>query len=80
MPDWIDEQIAYARRDDLQRYERQLALGRSVATARGRRPRFYGPLLARLGRHLAAWGAGLEARYSPPAEPPIAIDPCGGAA
>lgn len=68
MPNWIDEQVAYARYADLRRREQQLALSAAMIGGWQRAPRFYGPVLARFGHQLALWGVSLEQRYSPPLE------------
>jgi hypothetical protein len=62
---WIDEQIARERAHDLQRENERQALVSAAQRAGPARPRFYAPLLAGLGRHMAAIGAGLEQRYAP---------------
>ena len=72
MPNWVDEQIARQRFEDLVREEQlhRLAIA-ALALQPSRRPRFYGPLLAGLGRRLVLWGGRLEARYSAMVEPAI---------
>lgn len=77
MMTWIDEQIAFARSADMQAAERRRMLVQLAVGARPMPPRFYGPVLAQLGRQLARWGAGIEARYSPPIVP-LAVGPCEG--
>lgn len=66
---WIDEQIARERANDMQREQAHLALVSAAQQARRGHPRFYAPLLAGLGRRMAAFGAGLEQRYTPLPEP-----------
>lgn len=72
MPNWIDEQVAYARYADLRLSEQRLALSRTTTPAWRRSPRLYGRVLARVGHRLAIWGVRLEERYSPP------LESCGG--
>ena len=43
--------------------EKQL-LVKQALEARGKRERFYRPVLARLGRQFVAWGASLQTRYT----------------
>jgi hypothetical protein len=85
MNHWINEQIARERYIDMVHEERQRHLVALVVAARRRaarsrlgasrrNARFYGLLLARLGRRMAAWGCGLEARYGPIVEPQIAVN------
>jgi len=71
MPNWVDEQIARQRFDDLVREEQLHRLAVLASALQSRPPRFYGPLLASLGRRLVVWGGRLEARYSAMVEPPI---------
>ncbi len=66
---WIDEQFARERAHDMQREQAHLALVSAVQQARRARPRFYAPLLVGLGRRMAAFGAGLEQRYTPLPDP-----------
>jgi hypothetical protein len=71
MPSWIDEQIARQRAEDMVREQRLRAAAGWAQLAWLPTPRFYGPLLAGLGRRLVVWGVRLEARYSAIAEPAI---------
>jgi hypothetical protein len=71
MPNWIDEQIARQRAEDMARQQqRRAAAGFGLVWQPT--PRFYGPLLAGFGRRLVVWGVRLEARYSAIVEPAIA--------
>lgn len=77
MPNWVDEQIARQRFDDLMREEhlhRLAELASALQARQSRPPRFYGPLLVSLGRRLVMWGCRLEARYSAMVEPSIVCD------
>lgn len=83
MPNWVDEQIARQRYNDILREERQQRVVEIVLAARRRearqRARFYSPILARLGRRLVAWGCRLETRYGPIVEPQIVANTRGNA-
>ena len=71
MLNWVDEQIARQRHEDLVREEQLHRLAISALALQSRPPRFYGPLLAGFGRRLVLWGGRLEARYSAIVEPAI---------
>jgi hypothetical protein len=76
MLNWVDEQIARQHMEDLVREEQLHRLAISALALQSRPPRFYGPLLAGLGRRLVVWGGQLESRYSAMVEPTIVA--CGG--
>jgi hypothetical protein len=81
MLNWIDEQIARQRYEDLVREEQLHRLAISMLALQSRPPRFYGPLLAGLGHRLVVWGSRLEARYSAMIDPTIVArngDPISG--
>jgi hypothetical protein len=72
MLNWIDEQRAKQRFDDIIRtaeHDRQVSL---MLSAKPRRARFYNPILASLGRRLVAWGYLLQLRYDPIIDMPVA--------
>ena len=71
MPNWVDEQFMRQRFDDLVREEQLYRLNAAASAMQPPRPRFYGRVLAALGRRLVIWGGRLEARYSAMIEPPI---------
>jgi hypothetical protein len=75
MNQWIDEQVARQRYDDILREERQLRIVEIVVAARKRAIKrsehFYNPVMAQLGRRLVAWGCRLEARYGSSVETTI---------
>lgn len=73
MPTWVDEQIARQRYDDIVQAEQRWLVIRDLVAAQPQPPRFYGPLLAGLGRRLVIWGFRLEERYSAMVEPSIVV-------
>ena len=69
MLNWLDIQVQEARREDWLRAAEKQRLIQEARAGHPRPPRLYGPLLAGLGRQLAAWGDSLQARYGMAAEP-----------
>ncbi len=55
---------------DLHRQAQQNRLAREAAGGSHSAPRFYAPLLARLGSWMTAWGLRLQARYGKIVEVP----------
>jgi hypothetical protein len=71
MPNWVDQQIQKQRFEDMARVTQHDYLVKQALAARSRRPRFYRPILARLGYWLEGWGQSLQERYG--AIPEVAI-------
>jgi hypothetical protein len=71
MPNWVDQQIQKQRYEDMARVAQHEYLVKEALAARSPRPRFYRPMLARLGYWLEGWGQSLQARYG--AIPEVAI-------
>ena len=73
MPTWVDEQNARQRYADIVCAEQHRLAIKQLEAALPQPPRFYGPLLAGLGRRLVVWGFRLEERYSAIVDPSIVV-------
>jgi hypothetical protein len=74
MPNWIDEQVQKQRFEDMARTAQRDRLANQALAVHLQQLRFYGPILARLGRWLEAYGYRLQARYGATTEVAIATD------